>query len=900
MDPQWAIRELRCEYKENPVGLDVPRPRFSWKLVSGERAAVQSACQIQVSTDPMFGREPLWDTGRVDSDQSIHFEYAGPALKPRTRYWYRVRAWNGNGRMSAWSEPAFWETGLRSPEGWQARWIAAGLAPPEGEDPCDYVRASFRLRGKPVSARIYATARGLYRLYVNGAEADDTRMAPGWTSYGHRLQYQTYDVTGLLSAGDNAIGATLGNGWYAGYLAWENKRRVYGDERSLLLQLHVTYADGSEDTVVSAADGRWKAGRGALRMSELYHGETYDARIEPEGWLLPGFDDSAWEPVSERDDPFDTLIAQENEPVRVTEVIRPVASLVTPRGELVLDMGQNMVGWMRFTVREAPGAVIRLEHAEVLDRDGNFYTGNMRSARNLITYVCKGGGAETYEPHFSFQGFRYVKITGLADTEGLLDRFAGCVVHTDLEPAGSFETSDGRLNRLYRNIVWGQRGNFLDVPTDCPQRDERLGWTGDAQVFVRTSTYPYNVAPFFAKWLRDLAADQRPDGGVPFVIPFVPFNVHFDEDDSNHSSAAWGDAAVICPWTMYEVYGDRRLLEEQYPSMKAWIEYIRAQGGNEYLWNTGFHFGDWLALDGKEGEYIGQTPTDLIATAYYAHGTSLLSRAARALGRTEDEQAYRRLHDNVVQHFRLEFVSPNGRVIAPTQTAYALVLAFDLLEETHRPQAAARLEEMIRKNGYKLTTGFVGTPYLCPVLSRFGYHDAAYRLVMQEEYPSWLYSVKQGATTIWEHWDGIKPDGTFWSDDMNSYNHYAYGSVGEWLFRVAAGIDTAEGFPGYKRIRIAPRFGGGLTFVKAAYESVHGTIRSRWALQGDGRITVEVSIPPNTEAEVELPGATVDGVTESGLPVSRAVGVFGAEAAGGVLRLRVGSGDYRFEFSRNG
>ncbi|TBL79020.1 family 78 glycoside hydrolase catalytic domain [Paenibacillus thalictri] len=851
-----SVYDLRCEYKRNPLGMDVQIPRFFWKLSVEAQGAKQSAYRIQVSTHPyMDGAALLWDSGVVDTDQSVHVDYAGTALKPRTRYWYRVRVKLADGTESDWSETAYWETGLMSPQAWQAAWITAELpaSPSLEEDPCHYVRTAFTLHENPVSARVYATAHGVYRLFLNGRDADDTRMAPGWTSYHKRLQYQSYDVTELLTEGSNALGVVLGNGWYSGNLAWTGGRSLYGKERGLLLELHVTYADGSEQCIFTDADGNWKASEGALRMSEIYHGETYDARQEAKGWAEPHFNDAAWTQVQRQAWSKDLLIAQENEPVRVIQELLPIRTLRTPKGETVLDLGQNMVGWMRFTVNEAPGTVIRLQHAEVLDKEGNFYTGNLRTAKQTVTYICHGEGEETFEPLFSFQGFRYVLVEGVSEDK-LEGRFVGCVAHSDLEPAGSFETSDELLNQLWRNILWGQKGNFLDVPTDCPQRDERLGWTGDAQVFIRTSTFLMDVAPFFTKWLRDLAADQLKNGGVPFVIPFIPFNDQFTEDDSNHSSSAWGDAAVICPWTMYEVYGDVRLLKQQYPSMKAWVEYIHSRGDNEFLWNTGFHFGDWLALDGKDGSYIGQTPTDLIATAFYAHCADLLSRSAEALGYSDDAAAYRELHRNVVENFRKEFVSPNGRVIAPTQTAYVLALMFDLLEERHRERAAGILASLIEKNDCKLTTGFVGTPYLCPVLTRYGYNDLAYKLVLQKEYPSWLYSVTQGATTIWEHWDGIKPDGSFWSDNMNSYNHYAYGSVGEWLYRSAAGIDTLDGQPGYKRFRIAPQFGEQLNYVRASYESIYGTIRSSWEKNSDGSIDVEITVPANTEAVVVLPG----------------------------------------------
>jgi alpha-L-rhamnosidase len=604
------------------------------------------------------------------------------------------------------------------------------------------------------------------------------------------------------------------------------------------------------------------------------------------GWSAPGFDASGWEPVSTINGGFDHLIAQENDACRITQELKPQAVLKTPKGETFIDMGQNMVGWVRFTVEENEGTIITVQHAEVLDRDGNFYSGNLRSAKQTVMYTCRGGAAETYEPIFSFQGFRYIKVEG-ASYEDWLDRITGCVIHTDMAESGAFNCSDEMLNLLQRNIVWGQRGNFLDVPTDCPQRDERLGWTGDAQVFIRTAAFNYNVVPFFEKWLKDLSVEQLPDGGVSHVVPCLEI--------AGKNSAAWSDAAVICPWTLYECYGDIRVLQKQYRSMKAWVDYIRAQGSDEYLWNTGFHFGDWLALDAKENSYFGATPKDLIATAYNAYSASLVAKTAAVLGKQEEAAAYADLHKGIVKAFRAEFVTPNGRVASPTQTAYVLALMFDLLEEGDRARAAGMLAENIKENGTRLTTGFVGTPYLCQVLSRFGYSDLAYQLVLQQEYPSWLYSITKGATTIWEHWDGIKQDGSFWSDDMNSFNHYAYGSIGDWLYRFVCGIDTdtAEG-SGYKRIRIAPHIGEALSHAAASLNTMYGLVESSWEKRNDGSLSMSVTIPANTMAEIVLFATVVDKVTESGNPVRQSAGIHAVEQTERGVHLLTGSGKYNF------
>ncbi|CAG7618591.1 Alpha-L-rhamnosidase [Paenibacillus solanacearum] len=891
---ELQVVRLKCEYKSNPLGLDVRAPRFGWHIEARRRNTNQSAYRIQVSKeDPDFSTL-AWDTGAVQSDRSVHVAYEGAELEPRTRYYYRVRVWDDQGIGSEWSAPAYWETGLMDPSAWTAEWISASRQTAENEEdkspeqPADYVRTTFTPARKVRSARLYATALGLYTAYVNGRRVSDDLFTPGWTSYNKRLQYQTYDVTGLLAEGDNVVGAALADGWYKGNLAWKGARNLYGDRRALLMQLHVKYEDGTEQ--VWSTDRSWRvSSAGPIRMAELYHGEQYDATMEMTGWNAPGYDVTRWEPAEALDLPKEHLIAQENDPTRVVEDIQPIALIRTPKGETVIDMGQNLVGWVRFTIHADAGRRIVLEHAEVLDKEGNFYTANLRSAKQRIEYICKGGGAETYEPHFTFQGFRYVKVEGW-NGEPDLSCFTARVIHTDMERTGSFECSDPLINQLQHNILWGQKGNFLDIPTDCPQRDERLGWTGDAQVFIRTAAFNMNVASFFTKWLRDLKADQQADGAVPHVIPDALPPEH------THSSAAWGDAAVICPWTVYLCYGDTRILEEQYDSMKAWVEYMRRQGDNEYLRNTGFHYGDWLGLDAKEGSYRGATPNDYIATAFYAYSTELLAKTAEIIGHTDDAEQYRLLYRRIVEAFNREFVTPAGRLAAPTQTAYVLALMFGLVEGDVKRRVAGTLAAMVRQNKDRLTTGFVGTPYLCHALSQNGYHETAVKLVLQKEYPSWLYSVLKGATTMWEHWDGIKPDGSFWSTAMNSYNHYAYGSIGDWMYQVLAGLDTDRETPGYKHLQIRPQTGEGFEWVRATLNTMYGTAASGWSKQPDGRLSVEITVPPNTTASVELPQALLADVQESGRELAAAEGILSREQAEGHVRLSLGSGTYTFAY----
>jgi len=890
-DSPLTLVNLRCEYKVNPVGIDVLQPRLSWELISAQRATVQSAYQVRValSESQLTKGRTLWDSGKRLSDTSIHVAYEGPRLESGRRYYWQVQVWDNHGSASGWSQPAFWEMGLLEASDWHARWITPNLPEDSSKsNPAPMLRRAFRVKKPVAAARLYASAMGLYEIELNGRRVGDQYFTPGWTAYDFRYQYQTYDVSAELKQGENCLGALLGDGWFRGRIGWEGKRNSYGKQLALLAQLVINYADGTQETL--GTDGAWKSATGPILLSDNYDGETYDARLERAGWSQAGYDDANWSGVALMDAPRAKLVAPAGPPVRKIEELRPLKILKTPAGDTVLDMGQNMVGWVRFHVTVPTGTTVVLRHAEALDAAGNFYTQNLRSAKETIRYTARGSGVETFEPHFTFQGFRYVAVNGWPG-EPSLDDFTGIVVHSDMRRTGTFASSNAMLNQLQHNIVWGQKGNFLDVPTDCPQRDERLGWTGDAQVFAPTAAFNHDTAAFYTKWLADVAFDQQDDGAVPFVIPNV---LSHDTRKGASASAGWADVAVVVPWTVYLSYGDRRILAQQYGSMKAWVEYMRHAAGDSYIWSNGFSFGDWLAFATTQSDYPGATTDkDLIQTAYFAHSTALLLRTAEVLGKKQDAAVYAELLGKIQAAFQREFVTPNGRLSSNTQTAYVLALAFDLLPQAERKQAAARLAADVRKFGH-LTTGFLGTPLLCLVLSDYGYLDEAYMLLNRTEYPSWLYPVTKGATTIWERWDGIRPDGTFQDVGMNSLNHYAYGAIGEWMYRVVAGIEIDAEQPGYKHLLIQPQPGGGLKWVKASEQTMYGRVASAWAIQ-DGKMTLTVEIPPNTSATIHLPKARLDLVTEGGQPLQSSPGVSGARQAGDAVFVHVGSGSYSFE-----
>ncbi|WP_372933234.1 glycoside hydrolase family 78 protein [Mariniphaga sediminis] len=882
-----GVEGLICEYHTNPVGIDVKNPRLSWKIFSEEENVLQAAYEIRVADSPSNLNKKsklIWSSGKVMSDQSVNVEYEGPVPEPMQRVYWQVRVWDNQNKATKWSEPAYWEMGLTNPGSWTASWITMeNEKEMEGSKPCHYLRKEFSASKKIKSARAYVSALGLYEFYLNGEKVGDELFTPGWTSYKNRIQYQTYDVTSMLRS-RNSVGAILGDGWFRGNIGFRNQHSYYGDKLALIAQLHIVYTDGTSETINT--DDSWKATTGPIVFSDIYNGETYDARKEIPGWATAGFDDSRWGSVAKMEHPKDILVAPQGVAVKAIEEIHPIELIKTPSGETVLDMGQNMVGWVRLKVNGKKGDAVTLKFAEVLDKDGNFYTENLRAAKVTDTYILKGGGEEIYEPRFTFHGFRFVKIEGFPGTPGL-DNITGVVIHSAMEPTGTFVCSDSLINQLQHNIQWGQKGNFLDVPTDCPQRDERLGWTGDAQVFSPTAAFNFDVAAFYTKWMLDLSADQLPDGNVPHVIP--------DVLNGSGGSTAWADAALIVPWNTYLAYGDQRILEVQYPSMKKWVDFMKSRAGDDYLWTGDNHFGDWLAFATTRSDYPGATTEkDLIATAYYSYSSALLAKIAQILGKNEDAAKYAKLSENIKRAFVNEFVTPSGRLVSHTQTAYSLALAFDLLPEKLVPNAARFLAEDVQKFKH-LTTGFVGTPLLCKALSDHGYEDLAFMLLFRKEYPSWLYPVTQGATTIWERWDGQKPDGTFQSKGMNSFNHYAYGAIGEWLYNYVAGIQIDPKAPGYKHFMLFPHPGGGLTQAKAVYKSLYGEIKSAWKTEGN-KMVYDVSIPANTTATVTLPAASLDNVSMNDAPLKNAASGKASQNKNGVT-LQLGSGNYRFSYT---
>lgn len=839
------VKDLNCEYFSNPLGINETNPRLSWILESAVESQVQSAYQVLVATSPSMlsdKKADLWNSQKVESDQSIQVKYAGKELNSRDICWWKVRVWDKDGKVSAWSEPASFEIGLLDASDWRADWIKSSIQFDEVYHASPMLRKEFDLGKEIKSARLYISTLGLYVAEINGERVGDQVLTPGWTSFQNRVQYQTYDVSSMLSKGGNAMGIELGNGWYRAFRP--NNQNIEGfGKKSLdaMAQLEVTYKDGTTEIITT--DNSWKSSTGPVVNSSIYDGETYDARLEQAGWSSAGFADSDWAGVETVNNSKEMLVYPAAPPMRRIEEITPIEIMVTPEGDTVLDMGQNLVGWIKLKVDCPEGTTITLRHAEVLDKEGNFYITNLRRAAQINTYICKGGGMEIFEPSFTFQGFRFVDISGYPG-EVTKEMLTGVVVHSDMDKRGTFSCNDELINQLQHNIVWGQKGNFVDVPTDCPQRDERLGWTGDAQAFAPTACYNMDCAGFYTKWLKDLALDQHEDGAVPHVIPNVL---------GRGSAHGWQDAAVIVPWVVYQYYGDVQILEEQYESMKALVEFMRKKAGDAYLWvPSERQFGDWLAFATTRSDYPGATTDkDLLASAFFYHSTDLLSKTATILGNESDAADYKALMANIKSAYAKEYITPNGRMSSNTQTAYVIALAFGLIPEELEAAAAKRLADDVNAFGH-LTTGFLGTPDLCHVLTSYGYLDEAYKLLYRTDYPSWLYPVTQGATTIWERWDGQKPDGSFQNPGMNSFNHYAYGAVGDWLYRKVAGIDLDPKNPGFKSFVIKPHPGHEMNDVDASHTSPYGTISSAWKIE-DGLFKLTVHIPVNTRAEVYVP-----------------------------------------------
>jgi len=883
------VTELRCEYHVNPIGIDIEKPRLSWLIISDGKNFKQVAYEIRVADVPQNLNKKnhlIWTSGKVESDNSVNVEYNGSALKSMQRVFWQVRIWDNTNKVTVWSEPAFWETGILNEKLWTASWITVkDEMDGNGKWPAQYYRKEFTLRKKIKSARLYATSLGLNQLFLNGKKVGDQYFTPGWTSFHKRLQYQTYDVTKMLQE-KNAFGVILADGWFRGKIGYHLPHSYYGNKLGLLLQLKIDFTDGTSETI--STDNSWKYSNGPILQSSIYDGELYDARLEMNGWSSPDFDETNWKEAILLDYPKNKLIAPQGVPVKAIEEIKPIKILHTPKGETVLDMGQNMVGWLRINVKGEKGDTVKISFSEIMDKDGNFYTENLRSAKATNTYILKGDQEETYEPFFTFFGFQYVKLEGIKEPIKI-NNFTGIVVHSDMKPTGTFSCSDSLLNKLQSNIQWGQKDNFLDVPTDCPQRDERLGWTGDAQVFSMTAAFNYDVAAFYTKWAKDIAADQLPNGKVTDVVP--------DVLEGDGGSTAWSDVAVVIPWTVYRAYGDKRILEEQYSSMKGWVEYMWERAGDDNLWDGDNHYGDHLAFGSNRNDYKGATTEkDLIAQAYYYYSTTVLGKVAEILGHNADAEKYKKLAPKIKKAFNDEFITPNGRLVSHTQTAYALALSFGLVPENLIDKTASYLANDVQKFGH-LTTGFVGTPLLCQTLSDIGRDDLAFMLLTRKEYPSWLYPVTKGATTIWERWDGIKPDGTFQDPVMNSFNHYAYGAIGEWLYSHVAGICVDEENPGYKHFFLNPHAGGGLTHAKAEFLSVYGQIKSAWEIK-ENTMVYSCTVPPNTTATVCLDHTNSQEVFFNNQSLSENEAIKTSSEKGN-LRIEIGSGSYTFSVHVN-
>jgi alpha-L-rhamnosidase len=884
---QTSIHHLLTENLQNPVGLDITVPRFSWQLSGNTRKLLQTAYSIEVFSTGNK-KATVWRSGKIISSQSVFIPYAGTALESGKQYKWLVEVWDNSGKPSVKSDTASFQMALLNATDWKAKWISPGYTEDSILRPSPLFRKVVAINKKVVSATAYITAHGLYEAHINGKRIGDAYFTPGWTSYNKRLQYQVYDVTALLNKGTNVIGVTLGSGWYRGFIGYTGQQNVYGKDIALLLQIDITYNDGSSEKIIT--DENWKSSTGSIRSSEIYNGETIDAREEKKGWLLPGYNDANWSGVKLTNASITNLVATYNEPVKRKDTFQPVKIFKTPKGEQVIDFGQNLVGWVTLKVKGNAGDKIIVSHAEVLDKAGNFYTTNLRAAKSQDTYILKGGEEEIFEPHFTWHGFQYIRLEGYPG-ELKPENFTAVALYSDMQPTGIFTSSNPLVNQLQHNIQWGQKGNFIDVPTDCPQRDERLGWTGDAQVFSRTASFNMNVNNFFSKWLKDVAADQLPNGSVPHVIPNVL-------GQSNAGSAGWADVATIIPWNMYLAYGDKRILENQYESMKAWVGYIKSVSRND-LWDSGTHFGDWLFYrpDDDNSGRAAVTDKNLIAQCFYAHSTQLVINTAKVLGKEDDVKTYEALLQKIKMAFLKEYVTASGRLVSNTQTAYVLALNFDMLEESMRMQAAQRLAENVKSYGNHLTTGFLGTPYLCHVLTRFGYTNVAYTLLLQEKYPSWLYPVKMGATTIWERWDGIKPDGSFQTPSMNSYNHYSYGAIGDWMYRVMVGLDTYEDGVGYHHIKIQPHIGGGFTNASASLQTYYGKLSNSWKIEGN-KILMDVEIPANTTATVFLPAASAADVMENGESIASSKDIQLGETKDGYVIVNIGSGQYHFTIKK--
>ncbi len=877
------ISAIKINYQIEPIGIEKIE-NISWELVSSDRNVFQKAYELQISENEDFS-EILFDSKKVLSEESAHIKIDESILKLKScqKYFIRVRTESSDGKKSDWKNSSF-VTALVSLDELMANFISIESENDNNDSKGSHLRKEIVMNKEIKSAYALSSALGIYYLFINGKKVGIDELTPGWTSYNKHLLYQIYDVKDYLQTGKNVIGGMVGAGWYKGKMGFLGFKNHYGKRTAFICQLAVEYTDGTKEIFVT--DNTWTGAFGPIIFSEIYDGEIYDANLEIKNWCETSCEYNSWNKTELVDFDKSVLKAQSGSKIRKITEIKPKKIFKTPEGDTVIDFGQNMTGWIEFNARGKKGDCVEFSCFEILDANGNVYLDNLRSAKQKIKYIFNDSGEDViYHPYFTFQGFQYAKIISYPE-EPKKEMFTAFAVHSDMEVTGEFECSNPDINQLQHNILWGMKGNFLDVPTDCPQRDERLGWTGDAQIFCRTAAFNMDIYTFFSKWLRDLKEDQTAEGGVPHVVPDILIGKSEKDrlmQDGEHSAAAWADAAVICPWTLYLVYGDKDIIYKQYDSMKAWIDFMQKHSNNN-IWNYKLQFGDWVALDAEEGSYFGATPNDLTCTAFYAYSTGLFAKMAEIIGNLEDAKKYKKLYTEIVETYQKTFFKEDGHLNVQTQTAQILTLYFDLVKAENRAKVAEDLIKLLEKENNHLVTGFVGTPYFCHALSQNGYIKEAYDLLLKDDFPSWLYQIRQGATTVWEHWDGLRPDGTMWSPDMNSFNHYAYGAVGDWMYRVIAGIDCSEKEVGYKHSIISPRLGGGFDFVKSSFKSVYGRIVSEWKVGGN-KAEILIEIPCNTKSTIRIPDAKKI-IDADGLKFEEENGVLSAETGSGIYKIK--------------
>ncbi len=842
---------LVSEGFENPIGFYDNEPTFSWKLPDYGFVKSQTAYRIVVASNPKLlpNKADLWDSGEVGTDQSVWIKYEGKPLISRQKVYWQVMFIDQDGNPSVWSEKANFELGLLSNEDWNAKWIS--LATEEKRDTTEkghsiirpqYLRKEFVLAGGIEQARLYITSQGVFEAQLNGKKVGQDVMTPGWTPYQKRIETLTYDVTNYLFKGDNAIGVILGEGWFSGRIGYNRKHWITKPVPKLICQLEIVYKNGKKESIYSDTD--WLGTRnGPIRFSGIYDGEIYDANMEISGWNLRGFSADSWSTVETSALDSETKLVPKRHSAVREKMRLPARSISEPEaGRIVFDLGQNMVGVPEINIPVKKDQKVTIRFAEMLEKDGKLYTANYRTAISTDFYLPGADGEINWHPKFTFHGFRYVELSGF-DESVQPDKswVTGIVQYSDFEKSGYFNSSHEKLNKLQENINWGLRGNFFDIPTDCPQRDERLGWTGDAQVFAPTSIFNCDVYSFWASWLQSVREEQGDDGSIPFVVP----NILGDS-----FSSGWADEATVIPWEIYFRTGDKGVLEENYEMMKGLVAYYKSKAKN-HIANVN-SFGDWLQPFAKNNRTGGDTPNDIIGTAYYARSIDLTMKAARVLGYSKDEEALKALRDSVRYAFEKEFFKSDGRLTTKneTQTGYLMALGFDLVSEQMAGKILPHLLKKIEESDNHLRTGFLGTPLLAPVLDKYAHTDLMYTILFKETYPSWFYSINQGSTTMWERWNSYSHDNGFGDAGMNSFNHYAYGAIGQWMYERIAGISPLQA--GYKRILIAPVPGEQLEFAESELNTVYGKIASGWKKVGEG-LELSVTIPPNTSAQIIIP-----------------------------------------------